>query len=115
MSTKTAAAKTSKPSKAPSAKSKPDATSGGGAVGINLNAILNARQKLKPSSFGKALESGEITDTSAEVACLIRSGARAENSSLTKDAAGFLRERFKHIKEVTGQSDSEGSDTEGWD
>ena len=87
----------------------------GGVGGINLNAIISARQKLKPSSFGKAIESGEVTDTSAEVACLIRSGAKAANSSLTKDAASFLRKRFEHIKEVTGQSDTDDSENEEWD
>lgn len=86
-----------------------------GVGGINLNAIISARQKLKPSSFGKAIESGEVTNTSAEVACLVRSGAKVENSSLTKDAASFLRKRFDHIKEVTSLSDTDDSENEEWD
>lgn len=101
-------ASASKISKSSSNKSEKPTNMGSSA--INLNTILNARQKLKPSAFGRALESGVVTDTSAEVACLIRSGAGAENSSLTKDAASFLRKRFEHIKTVTSQSDSEDSE-----
>ena len=89
-------------------------TSTSASNGINLNAIVNARQKLRPSTFGKALGTGEMSNTSDEMACLIRSGAKAENSSLTKDAASFLRKRFEHIKEVTGASDTD-SDGEDWD
>ena len=91
---------------------KPKPTSGGGG-GINLNAIITARQKLKQTEFGKALGAGGLTDTSAEVACLIRSGGKPD-SSLTSDAAGFLRQRFQHLQNVTRLSDSE-SDSEGWD
>ena len=84
-----------------------------GGAGINLDAILKARQHLKPSAFGRALGQGEVSNTTDEMACLIRSGAK-ETSSLTRDGANFLRKRFEHIKEVTEQSDSE-SDTEEWD
>ena len=94
-----------------SATSNAKTTSGGG---INLNAIISARQKLRPTDLGKLM--GETTTTSEEVACLVRSGASAENASLTKDAASFLKQRFRHIKEVTelsDQSDSEG-DADEW-
>ena len=82
--------------------SKSESGSGGG---INLNAIISARRRLKPTDLGKII--GETATTSEEVACLVRSGARAETSSLTGDAASFLKQRFQHIKEVTAMSDSE--------
>lgn len=69
---------------------------------------------MRPSAFGKALGGGNLQHTSEEVACLIRSGARAE-SSLTTDAASFLRRRFQHIKSVTQLSESEDSEDEEWD
>ena len=82
----------------------PKSESGSGG-GINLNAIISARRRLKPTDLGKII--GETATTSEEVACLVRSGARAETSSLTGDAASFLKQRFQHIKEVTAMSDSE--------
>ena len=94
-----------------STTNKAKTTAGGG---INLDAIISARQKLKPTDLGKVI--GETTTTSEEVACLVRSGAIAGTASLTKDGASFLKQRFQHIKEVTqlsDQSDSE-DDTDEW-
>ncbi len=82
-------------------------------TGINLAAILSARQKLKRTELGQQLEQGEMTSTADEVACLVRSGATGVTSSLTKDGASFLRRRMECIKEVTQMSDSE-SDSD-WD
>ena len=64
---------------------------------------------------------GEETSTAADVTCLIRSGAKdKECTSLTKDAASFLRQRFKHIKDVTklsfsSDSSSSDCDTDEWE
>lgn len=80
---------------------------------FDLTAIIKARKNLKRSTFGAALGSGELTHTSDEVACLIRSGVRPEGS-LTRDGAALLSERLQHISDVVGHSDPE-SEGEEWD
>lgn len=80
---------------------------------FDLAAIVKARKNLKRSTFGAALGSGELTHTSDEVACLIRSGVRPEGS-LTWDGAALLSQRLQHISKVVGHSDPE-SEGEEWD